>query len=272
MEERRYDEACGKFDESQRLDPGGGTLLNLAVCYESAGRTASAWATFRKALHVAIQDARADRQSFAEQHLTALQPRLSRMRVVVRDEVRLPGLRILRNGIELREPAWQHSLPVDPGRHVIEVHAPGRRSLKVTVTVGTNGDVSTFVVPRLESIPSKSARAKKTRTTDPSDERQTRRLLSAMVVGAGVATAAIGTFFGVRAIRRSSEADERCPNPNRCEPNAFPLSEKAVSDGHLATVFVSSGLALMTTGSVLYLTARRSNYPGGVSASLMMRF
>src|SRR4051812_34930505 len=80
-----FEHACAKLAESQRLDPGGGTLLNLARCQEGAGRVSTAWATYRSALAIARRDARADRIRYAEEHLAILEPRLPKLILRVKE-------------------------------------------------------------------------------------------------------------------------------------------------------------------------------------------
>src|SRR5258706_12663688 len=78
MNEGKFGDACPKFAESQRLDPGAGTLLNLANCYAKNGRTASAWVTFKDAAAAADVKRRADWSQRARERATALEPLLSR--------------------------------------------------------------------------------------------------------------------------------------------------------------------------------------------------
>src|SRR4051794_33573309 len=83
MDAGRFAEACPKFAESQRLEPAAGTLLNLALCHEHEGKTATAWTEFRDALSLAMAAQRKDRQELAELHIATLGPKLTRLSVAV---------------------------------------------------------------------------------------------------------------------------------------------------------------------------------------------
>jgi hypothetical protein len=51
--------ACPKLAESQRLDPGVGTLLNLGECYVKIDKLSRAWTTFLEAEAVALREGQA---------------------------------------------------------------------------------------------------------------------------------------------------------------------------------------------------------------------
>src|SRR5262245_4366437 len=74
MGENKYAEACPKLEESQRIDPGMGTLYNLSVCFEATGRTASAWVGFREVAQLAAASGQSEREKAARGKASALEP------------------------------------------------------------------------------------------------------------------------------------------------------------------------------------------------------
>ena len=72
----RIDAACPALEQSQRLDPSGGTLLNLALCRERAGELARALTAFNQAAAVAHGEGRADREAEATTRAQAIAARL----------------------------------------------------------------------------------------------------------------------------------------------------------------------------------------------------
>ena len=135
MDDRRYAEACPKFAESQRLDPGGGTILNLALCHEQEGRIATAWTEFRDAFGQAVKDDRKDRQELAQQHIDALSKRLSRITVEVPPALAARSPAILLDASRLSEAAWNTPIAVDPGEHRVTVTVPGAAPANAVIAV-----------------------------------------------------------------------------------------------------------------------------------------
>ena len=69
MAEKKYAEACPKFEESQKLRPGIGTLFNLADCHEKVGKLTAAYQEFKEVVErtkVALQP---ERQKIAEERV-----------------------------------------------------------------------------------------------------------------------------------------------------------------------------------------------------------
>jgi hypothetical protein len=133
MESNRAREACPKFEESDRLDPGGGTVLNLAICYEETGRFVAARAAFHDGLERAIRQNRKDREEIAREHLASVERRVAAIVIVGRavTHARIDGVRVD------VEPGGR--VLVDPGAHVVDL--PPARPQTISLR---EGEVRTF--------------------------------------------------------------------------------------------------------------------------------
>jgi hypothetical protein len=152
MSEGRYAEACPKLEESHRLDPATGTLLNLASCHENQGRLATAWFEYLDAVTMARRDGRPDRVAFAQGRLAELEPKLSRLTLVVPERANHEGLELELDGTRIGSAARGVPTPVDPGVHLVEARAPGRQPFKTTIEIGSDVEQRTFTLPELAPL------------------------------------------------------------------------------------------------------------------------
>ena len=220
---------CRKLEESQRLDPGGGTLLNVALCHEKEGRTATAWAEFTEALGIAKRDDRAQRVELAEAHIAALEPMLSRLIIEVPSTSDLAELEIRRDGGLLRRAAWGTGMPVDPGEHQIEASSLGKTSWKQTVIVGAKSDVKTVSVPRLENAPVRPAPlALGHRVESPVSEARPGHAPAGWVaLGLGAAGIGVATYFGLQAMSEQTTSDRYCTGSTCTNQTGLTANERA---------------------------------------------
>ncbi len=261
----RYAEACPKFEESQRLDPGIGTQFNLADCYEHTARIASAWALFLDVASSAGGTGQLAREHVARKRAATLEPMVSKLTIDAPKNV--AGLEVRRNGEALGGVLWNSPIPVDPGNYTIEATAPGKKRWSTVATVGPKGATVTVTIPELENAePSASLPAEASITADspPSpaatDRSHLERTIALGLGGAGVIGIGIGSFFGLRSIAKHSDYEGLC-HAGVCATSAGPIHDEAVSAGNASTVMFLLGGALVTGGAVLWFVAQRPSTP-----------
>jgi hypothetical protein len=265
MDAGNYLAACPKLEESYAQDPATGTLLALGMCQERAGRTASAWATYSEAAGRAKRDGRADRERAAREHMAELEPKLSRLTINVDPSVSaLPGLSVRRDGHEIGAGAWGASVPIDPGEHVIEAMAPGRRAFSAKINVTAQAVAQTVQIPALalEPTPPPAAvgSASVSAESRPGDAQAPRAVaplrLPGLIIGSvGIVTLGVSGIFALRAagLNSDSKADGHCDAQNQCDDIGGAMREDAKTAANVATVTVLAGGALTALGVTLFL-------------------
>ena len=279
MKEGRFAEACPKLENSQRIDPGVGTLLYLAECYEKVGRTASAWATFREAASEAEASGQIKRAKAARERIAKLEPQLAYLTIEVAESTRtLPGLKVRRDGADTGLGIIGQAVPQDPGTVKVDVSAPDHESFSVTIRVQP-GAHQTVLIPSLaaaESGPPGAAVAPVVTEQqppaqkpaqqqpqpppppppeEPSHPGTTQRIVGVAVGGVGLVGIGLGTYFGLNAINKDKKADEKC-SPTICqEPADFDNADTAKKSATASTVSFIAGGALVAGGVLLYVLA-----------------
>jgi hypothetical protein len=249
-------EACRKLEESQRLNPAAGTLLNLAVCHEKEGKTATAWAEYRQARLIAEREQRDDRLELIDERLQVLEPQLSKLVIEVAPSVDRPALEVTLDGRVLRRPVWGTLMPVDPGEHVVEARAPGSKPWRAQVSVAANAAVETAAVPAWEdeSPPATAVplAVLKTPDTSPVPSPGRRGRTAALIAGGvGVAGLAVGTVFGIRAVTKHDASVDACRR-NPCSVESVSLNDSAKTAADVATIAVGVGLIGLGVGAYFW--------------------
>lgn len=260
MDEQHYREACEKFAASQELDPGLGTQLYLADCYDRAGRTASSWALFREVEDRAGRANQADRARIARERAEALEGKLSRLELHVSASHQVAGLELVSGGSPVPRASWNTALPVDPGVLRIEARAPGKKPWSTQITVAPGPSRRALEIPALANAPVVK-RATEPTAAAPSSSAQ--RSAGIVVGAAGLIGLAVGGYFGYSAYARNQESKGECRAdlPNACTPNGARMRGEASDSARLSTIFALSGAGLFASGVTLVLTAPSSTSP-----------
>jgi hypothetical protein len=252
MTDGHIPDACLKFEESQRLDPSGGTILNLALCHEKEGKLARAWSEFSEAVAFARRDYRADREAEAQDHATKLEPRLSRLTVIVPDGVRVAGLRVESDGRELAPASWALAFPVDGGPHVVRATAPARLAWEKTLEIAGEAGTATVEIPALAlapipppAPPPPVVQATPVLVAQPVASAGNPRRTAAWIVGGAAAVQlGIASYYGLRAFSLKSDIYR---------------NDQALSAADTSTALTITGIVTAGVSAYLFWTSRRAH-------------
>jgi hypothetical protein len=276
-----YKDACPKYAESNRLDPQLGALMHLADCYEKAGQLASAWASFRDASEIA-EKKNDPRAGIAADRAKALEPRISRLAVVVPKETAVPGLEIRRDGEVVNRATWGSALPVDIGDHQIEASAPGKQTWQGVAKVTAEGSRDSISIPALQdAVEAPSATPGAPATGDTGAEKpavangKTQKIIGLSLAGAGAVGLIVGVVFEAQKSSKLSTRDgiacNTGPTGDMCTPqqgsDITNLTSQARTAWAVGTTGLIAGTLLIGGGLTLFFTAPKAKSETKVSLS-----
>jgi len=289
--DKKYAEACPKFEAAMRLDPGMGTLFNLSDCHEQIGRTASAWSGFRDVAAQAKAEGQPDREKAARDRAAALEPKLSKVRLMVPAELAGLALTITRDGSPVPAALVGTAIPLDPGPHTLRVTAEGKEPWETKITVGVQGGVVDVPVPVLAAkkadgpavatatvpvgtasgAPSASAvvTAAPSATVGDAPVRPWQKPLGITAAVAGVLGLGAGVALGVVAKGTYDESNKaNCDAvTHACNAEGDKMRKDAVAMGNIGTVVGIAGAVIGAAGIVLWIVAPSAPAAGPVKSA-----
>jgi hypothetical protein len=258
QKEGKIAEACRKFEGSYRIDPAGGTVLNLGLCHEKEGKIATAWGELKEALASAKKANRKDREKIARERIDAIEPRLPFM-VVIPDKP-IDGLTVTVDGGAIAGEAWGAQLPIDPGAHTVKATAPKHEAWEGPFEA-VEGKKITVRIPSLSAAIVVAETASASATAAPLvmvPKYPWMRPSGIAIASVGIAAVVVGAVFGATALTASSKVKSECDAGLGCTPAGFDAVQSGRTSAMVADILLGAGGGFAALGTVFFLVGGAS--------------
>lgn len=238
-------EACEKFRESLAINPNAvGTMLNVAICDQAAGKIGSALRLFKDARDRGTEQRLGEHVKLAEQHIGEIEADVPYLAIVIAepsDDTKV----VVNNTVVAVQADGSASLPVDPGTVSVIISRPGRVPFEKTLTIERK-EHPVLSVPRLR-MPVTINKGRK-------------RIGQALVIG-GAGLFVIGSAVGLYAVH---DYNSLIDNPAYCNKathqcnndppkNAYDATNRDVTLGWVGTGVGATGVLVAGFGTYLWL-------------------
>ena len=263
MADKKYADACPKFEESYKLDPGIGGQLNIAKCYEEWGKLGRAYRAYQEAERQAKQG-NDSREAKIHEIVTQLEPQVPRLMIHVPADADTEGLRLTIDGVTVDKAQLVDAQLVDPGPKQVEYQLPSGPKKSKTVPV-ERGGVSeiTLDLPKGAPKPKQDVAEKPHHTHEAAqpDPGRSQRIAGIVIGSAGLVAVGVSSVLTLSARSKYKDAlSKDCNNmTNDCDPQGLSDTHDARHEANIATFVFSVGLAAVAGGVIVYLIAPKGS-------------
>lgn len=228
--------ACASFEASIKEDPNApGTLLNLGLCNERLGKTATALGWFRKAQFRSAETGMTEYEEAAKTNTFSLAVRVPTLKITFANPPP-PGGVVFIDSTQLSELDLAR-VEVDPHvPHAVELRVVGKPPIRSEITL-KDGEAKTVVLP----VP---APPRPVKTVIEIDRGKTRRILAFALAGAG-----LGMWGASLAVTLDAKSDRQAEEHPENWQHYYNVARWGGT-----SLFVGGALAIAGAG-VLYFTA-----------------
>lgn len=235
--------------------------MNLALCYERLGKTATSWSLWLDGAAEAAAKGQTDREALARRRAAMLESRLLRITILVRPQPNAEAIDLQVDGVFIPKSRWGAPTPVDPGQHWVLATAEGRRPWRTTVEVDDQ-HVPLVEIGLLEEAapslapPTAPPPAPRGQVSGGTGGMTPRKSAALLLGGAGVA--ALATMSALGLVARSTYLDARCVG-NGCDESGVGDRGRATTEAGLATAAGVTAAGALIGAAVLWFGAPRGN-------------
>jgi hypothetical protein len=241
----KFHEAAEKLSESYRIEPKTGTLMALANAHDKEGRTATAWAEYKKVLDESTKQGNKKRAEEARARAAETYKKISYVKLDVGTS---NAIEVQIDGKIIDKSAWATPQAFDPGPHEVRVGGVNGATKTISMTLQPGPVTQSLALPTLTAAdepptlaasPSPTPDAPKespvTPAAAPKDEPQnepsneallsasgrtstkeaksgsgTGRTVGYILGGVGLVGIGVGSYFGITALGNKKDVDAHC--------------------------------------------------------------
>jgi hypothetical protein len=235
------EKACVKFRAALEKNRNAvGTILNVALCDEQAGKIASAYKLWVEAADRAREQNLDEHRKAAEEHKAKLGVQVPYVAIAFSEP--LHDMKLVVDD-EIVDPNNASEVAVDPGTATVVVTAPGRVAYKTSLAIAVGEHKAIAIPPLAEPV---------------SAGRQT---VGKVLTFTGAGVVGIGIGVGVYARHKyNSQFPDHCTSSATpaCDPTGYAATQNAKTLGWVGTGVGAAGIVAAGIGAFLWFTAPRT--------------